>query len=82
MPCCLAGIGVAWMNLSSVLGPGTTVQGWHSEHPGLRTITVNAAQEVLFILLKANVTATLRIELNISKQQQQQSVKVRVFARS
>lgn len=71
------------MNLSSVLGPGTTVQGWHPEHPGIRTITLNTVQEVLFILLKTNITATLHIELNISKhqkqeQQEQKSVKVRV----
>ncbi|KAG0729643.1 N-acetylglucosamine-1-phosphotransferase subunits alpha/beta [Chionoecetes opilio] len=66
------GVGVAWMNLSSVVMSGTSVQGWHTEHPGLRTVTVNTAQEVLFILLKTNVTATLRVELSFSKQQQQQ----------
>ncbi|KAK8386699.1 hypothetical protein O3P69_017869 [Scylla paramamosain] len=64
------GVGGAWMNLSSLLGPGTSVHGSHTEHPGIRTIVVNTAQDVLFLLVKANVTATLHLELNISRQQQ------------
>lgn len=64
------GIGGAWMNLSSLLGPGTSVHGSHTEHPGIRTIVVNTAQDVLFLLVKANVTATLHLELNITRQQQ------------
>ena len=63
------------MNLSSLLGPGTSVQGSHTEHPGIRTLVVNTAQEVFFLLVKANVTATLHLELNITRQQQQQDKK-------
>ncbi|MPC19258.1 N-acetylglucosamine-1-phosphotransferase subunits alpha/beta [Portunus trituberculatus] len=64
------GVAGAWMNLSSLLGPGTSVYGSHTEHPGIRTIVINTAQEVFFLLVKANITATLHLELNITRQQQ------------
>lgn len=78
------GVGAAWMNLSSQLSSGNGLQGWHTEHHGLRTLTVNTAQKALFILMKPNITATIHIQLSISKQEEEQeepqkSTKVRYW---
>lgn len=72
------------MNLSSQLSSGNGLQGWHTEHPGLRTLTVNTAQKALFILMKPNITTTILIQLSISKQEEEQeepqkSTKVRYW---
>ncbi|XP_045584036.2 N-acetylglucosamine-1-phosphotransferase subunits alpha/beta [Procambarus clarkii] len=72
------GVLVAWMNISSLLIPGKAVDGHHTEHRGLRTIAVNTAQGMLFIILKTNITATLHIELDIiNKEHKGESTKER-----
>ncbi|KAG7159870.1 N-acetylglucosamine-1-phosphotransferase subunits alpha/beta-like [Homarus americanus] len=72
------GVSVAWLNVSSLLASGKAIEGWHSEHRGLRSIALNVAQGVLFIILKTNITATLKIELDIkNKNQEEKSDKKR-----
>ncbi|KAK8733624.1 hypothetical protein OTU49_006396 [Cherax quadricarinatus] len=64
------GIMAAWMNISSLVIPGKTVEGQHTDHRGLRTAAINTAQGILFIIFKINVSATIQIELNIINKQQ------------
>lgn len=66
------GVGAAWMNISSLLSSGNGLQGWHTEHSGLRTLNVNTAQKALFILMRSNITSTIHIQLSISKQEEEQ----------
>lgn len=54
------------MNISSLVSSGKMVDGQHTEHQGIRSILVNTAQAVLFILLKTNITLTLQIQLDIT----------------
>ncbi|XP_066946144.1 N-acetylglucosamine-1-phosphotransferase subunits alpha/beta [Macrobrachium rosenbergii] len=59
------GVYVAWMNISTLAKGGKAMTGQHTELDGLRSINVNIAQGILFLLLKNNITATLRIELEV-----------------
>lgn len=69
------GVTVAWMNISSLLMSSRMVEGQHTDHQGLRSIAVNTAQGVLFIILKNNITATLQLKLNITHKDQEESAK-------
>ncbi|KAK7070841.1 hypothetical protein SK128_002684 [Halocaridina rubra] len=59
------GVFAAWMNISKLLGEGKTVQGRHTDHAGLRSMTVNTAQGILFLLLRSNISTFIRLELEV-----------------
>ena len=70
----LQGIHIAWMDISSLVTPGSTLQGEYSRNPNLRALSINTAQGILFLFYKSNSSSTIYVHLTQSSDTHEEKV--------